>query len=270
MATIRTIITDSLNRLNANAQNAVATAEDIAVCQAALNPVIDSLSNSILNIHTITPQRFPLTSNKQSYTLGPEFDVNGNATGADWITVRPMRIETAVLLAFATYDTPESGDIGFNNGTLSPSLQIINYAQFSGLTVRKLTSTWPTCVYVDGGFPLRTLSFWPVPQTTLAVELWMWEPLSVYSDIDEDLNLPPGYERYFVLKLAVEVASTFGKKVSDTLKATLTEAESNVKTLNQVPAYSRPSQAGNALGHRTPNYVSGDNVTNRIPRTGGY
>ena len=110
MSTMRSIITAALRRLGANSANAVPTAEDTDVCLQAMNALIDSLSNDLLNIHTITPIRFLLTPLQQTYTLGPRADVNGDATGADWVVERPMRIETAVLMVYPTVTVPSPPD----------------------------------------------------------------------------------------------------------------------------------------------------------------
>jgi PKD repeat protein len=89
MTTGRQLITSALRKLGANSANAVPTAEDMDVAKEALNSLIDSKSNSLLNIHTITPHRFPLTAGQYVYTLGP--------TG-DWETERPMRTEKVRLI----------------------------------------------------------------------------------------------------------------------------------------------------------------------------
>ena len=254
MATVRTIITGALQRLNAASANSEPTAEDINVGLSAFNTLIDSLSNNILNIYTTLPYRFPMTAGVAEYTLGP--------TG-DWQIERPMRIETANLIAYATHDGDE---IIANNNTMFLPLDLITFADYSRIIVRKLKTTWPTVVYDTGTYPNRTLKFWPVPQQTLDVELWLWQPLATYETIDNELNLPPGYERYLILKLAMELAPEFGKEVTDTLVATLAEAENNIKTINQKATISQASTAGLALTRRAPAMARSNGVSNRIPR----
>lgn len=264
MTTIRKIITTALRNLGVTSANSVPTAEDVDISMEAFNSLIDSLSNDILNIHTINPYRFPMNAGQQAYTVGPEFDVNGDPTGADWVIPRPMRIENAVLMVYA----PVDGDvIGENSGTLFLNLNLINYSQFAAITVRRLETNWPTAVYDNGGYPLRTLKFWPVPQDSLACELWLWEPLATYETLDQELNLPPGYERYFVLKLAKEIAPEFGAQWTQTLELKLKEAESAVRTLNQTPTFAQQTALARGVTQRTPPYVTNDGKFTRIPRT---
>lgn len=267
MATAFDVITGALERINANAANSEPTDEDVQICARALNTLLDSLSNTLLNIFTIQPKRFMMVSGQRDYTVGPAVDDSGNPTGADWVIPRPMRIENAVMMVYPTIDGSTPPNIGENSGTLFFDLELLNYSQYASITVRDLTTTWPTSVYDNGGYPLRTLSFWPVPQMTLACELWAWEPLTDYTSLLQPLNLPPGYERYLILKLAMEIAPTFGKQITDTLKATLREAESAIKTLNQTNTQSRATSLGRGLSKRTPDYVSNDAKYNRVPRT---
>jgi hypothetical protein len=263
MVTIRKIITTSLRNLGVTSSNAVPTAEDIEISMQAFNALIDSLSNNVLNIHTVNPYRFEMQAGKSEYTLGPEVDDAGNPTDADWVIPRPMRIEQAVLMVYATGPEP---NIGANSGTLFLSLELLNYSQYASITVRKLETNWPTSVYDNGGYPVRKLTFWPVPQQTLACELWLWQPLATYDTLDENLDLPPGYERYLMLKLAKEVSPEFGAVWTNTLEIRMKEAENEVKTLNQQIAFVQPSALGRGVTNRSPAYVQNDGKYSRIPR----
>lgn len=269
MATTRKLITTALRNLAVTSANSVPTAEDVDISMQAFNSLLDSLSNDILNIHTINPYRFLMEANKGTYTLGPEFNDNGLPTNADWVIERPMRIEEAVLLVYApVVIIDDEINIGENSGTIFLALTRLNYSQYASITTRRLTTDWPTSVYDNGGYPTRTLKFWPIPQSTLACELWLWQPLATYETLDEELNLPPGYERYLTLKLANEIAPEFGAVWTDTLGTKLREAESAVKTLNQTPEYVQQSRLGRGVQHRTPAYVTNDGKYNRIPRVG--
>lgn len=206
MATMRSIITAALRRLGANSANAVPTAEDTDVCLQAMNSLIDSMSNDLLNIHTITPYRYLLNPLQQTYKLGPALDVNGVPTGADWVVDRPMRIESAILLVYpsVSYATgPVSlythfvsmrvadgsdGDVGvkgyiaetednFNNGTVfSPATAIPQTDEipnwFGSQTLGQVMTSvgFDNQLYVGGGdatTPVPTMS--PMPIQTRSV-----------------------------------------------------------------------------------------------------
>lgn len=162
---------------------------------------------------------------------------------------------------------PSAPIIGQTSSTMFLPLMLANYSQYSDLTVRAIQSTWPTQVYDNGAYPVRELSFWPVPQNAYAVELWLWKPLATYDSLDDELNLPPGYERYLVLKLAMEMAPEFGKTVTETLKATLQEAENAVKTLNQQVTKTSLSGAARRLANgRAQSWMAGSDAPYNLPR----
>jgi hypothetical protein len=134
-----------------------------------------------------------------------------------------------------------------NQQTLFMPLALQNDEQYAGIVMRDLQSSWPTKMYDSGSYPLRDIRVWPVPQQQYAVELWLWDPLAIYETLDDELNLPPGYERYLRFKLAVEIAPEFGKEISNSVKTALNEAEAAVKRMNQQTPVGATSRSGNQL-----------------------
>lgn len=244
MTTIRKLVKGSLRLINAIGANEEPSADDTDITLKAFNGMIDSMANDMLNIYTFNPYTFLLTPGKENYTLGPAFDSAGVPTGADWVIERPMRIEQAKLLLYPSINGTE---ITCTSGTLVLPIRNLTMMEYSGLRLRCLPNQWPTGFYDSGSYPTRKLSFWPVPTTQNAVELWLWEPLTVYSDLDEELDLPPGYERYLRFKLAVEISAEFGKELSPSMLKSLEEAETNVKKMNQTHPRTFASQSGAAL-----------------------
>jgi len=134
--------------------------------------------------------------------------------------------------------------------TLFMPLSLISDERYADIVIRDLKSSWPTKLYDSGSYPVRTIRVWPVPQQQYAVELWMWQPLATYATLDDELNLPPGYERYLRFKLAVEIAPEFGKEVGNSVKLSLNEAEASIKRLNQQLPVGESSVSGAALQQR--------------------
>lgn len=240
--TTRRLMKGALRLINVIAANEEPLAEDMDITLQAFDGLVSSLSADILNIFTFNPQRFLLEGGKQQYTLGPAFDSDGNPTGADWVTERPMRIEQIKLILYPviTYVNNEPV-ITENQQTLFLPIEMLDDQEYASIRVRALRNQWPTVVYDNGNWPVRTLSFWPIPTQTNGVEIWMWDPLSLYENLDQELNLPQGYERYLRFKLAVEIAPEFGKEVSPAVLKGLEEAEKNVKALNQQLPRAYPS-----------------------------
>jgi len=151
--------------------------------------------------------------------------------------------------------------ITITSTTLVLPLNIVSDEVYSSITLRGMGNQWPTTMYDSGSYPLRELSFWPVPQAANAVELWLWEPLFTYETLDDELNLPPGYERYLRFKLAAEVAAEFGKEVPQAVAAGLMEAEANVKRLNQQLPVQHLSRKAQAMGRSHQSWTYLDTIS---------
>lgn len=141
--------------------------------------------------------------------------------------------------------------------------------EFAAIRMRGITNAYPTKILDNGGYPNRQLLFWPVPSdATKAVELWLWEPLQIY-DLDQEIDLPPGYERYYVYALLLELADIFSKQVTQENIDSFQEAESMIKTLNQIDFEVEPSNAALELarGGRTYNIIDFLTGANMLPRS---
>ena len=163
----------------------------------------------------------------------------------------------------------EPYEVSINQQTLSIPLRKVDDDDYSSIGLRGLRSTYPTVWYDNGNFPLRTLYFWPVPAQNWAVELWLWAPLNQDVDLDAELNLPPGYERYLRYKLALELAPEFGKEVPPNVVAIANEAEANVKRLNQQTPLAHPSTLARAAQGRR--VAQGTGIIDSVAfRSGGW
>lgn len=151
--------------------------------------------------------------------------------------------------------------------TLFLPIKILEDDEFAYIRMRAITNALPTKMLDNGGYPNRTLLFWPIPSDgTKAVELWLWEPLYI-TDLDAELNLPPGYERYYIYALAIELADIFGKSLAPEILTSFVEAESAIKTLNQIDFMSAPTTAAVGLGSgRAYNYIDFISGANMLPR----
>lgn len=257
MTTIRELITDSLRSINAVAANEEPTAGDATVSLRMLLSLVDNLSTDQLNIFTTQPFRYLLTAGKSSYTMGPEFDASGNPLNPDFLQTRPVRIERANILL-----QPSVGPDGVNiaSNTVTYPMRKLDDNDYATIGMRGIGGTFPSVFYDDGNFPLRTIYFWPVPNQSYGVEFWCWEPLTRYTSLNNQLELPPGYELFLRLKLAVALAPEFGKSLQPELLALLQEAEDNVKRLNVQTPIAHLSTAARGASKRSSMYPAADYV----------
>ena len=144
-----------------------------------------------------------------------------------------------------------------------------NDEEFAYIRQRGIRNSMPTKMLDNGGYPDRQLYFWPVPtDSNMAVELWLWEPLQI-TDLDAELEMPPGYERYYTYALAMELCDTFQTTPTAEMVASLVDAENQIKTINQVTFTGQPSDAAMELSrfNRAYNIIDFYAGANMLPRS---
>lgn len=255
MATIRELITGSLRLINVVQANENPTADDMDISMTALNAMIDSWSTERLSLFLLRQYYFQLTAGQKEYTLG--------ATG-DWNIARPMSIEkiTTTLWGTITYNALTGlNELGTNTTIFDVPMEGLTDAQYAAIPVKNQTAPYPLKFYDNGNYPLRTVSFWPVPTTNPVVTLWMFQPLADYATLDDNLVFPKGYERALRFGLALELASEFGKEVPVDVIRIGVESKAHLKRLN-----SRSFIMRNDLGISSPGpSIYNYNLSTTIP-----
>lgn len=240
MATVRKLITGAMRLINVVQANEAPTADDMDIAIESLNGMIDSWSNDSLMIYTKSPYYFNTQAGKQNYTLGP---------GGDWNITRPMNIDQA----YVHYESSGSQPVDM-------PIALANDAQWASIAVKSVQTTFPTVLYDNGNYPLRTISLWPVPNQTQQLVLWLWQPLIDLNDLDAEVSYPPGYERAFRFCLACELAPEFGKDVPATVAATAVRAKAELKSINAVTQYQNFDQSLQSKQRPIFNWITGNFV----------
>lgn len=217
MTTVRKLVTGAMRLINVVQANEAPTADDMDIAIQSLDGMVDSWSNDSYMIYTKNPYNFPTTAGQQTYTLGP---------GGDWDTVRPMSINQA----YVHYESSGSQPVDM-------PITIANDAQWASIAVKSVSTTFPTVMYDNGDYPLRTIYLWPIPNNTQQITLWLWQPLLTLDNLDAEVQFPPGYERALRYCLACEIAPEFGKEVPANVVATAIRAKAEIKSMNAVTQY---------------------------------
>lgn len=238
MTTVRKLITGALRLINVVQANESPTADDMDISLQSLEQMMDSWSNDSLMIYTMNPYNFPTVGGKQTYTLG---------IGGDWNIERPMSINQA----YVHYESSGSQPIDM-------PIAIANDAQWASIAVKSVQTTFPTVLYDNGNYPLRTISIWPIPTGTQQLTLWLWQPLLNFNDLDDEVVFPPGYERAIRYALAVELAPEFGKTLADSVIAIATRAVGELKSMNSVPQYQSFDQSLQGKRQSYFNWITGN------------
>lgn len=178
-----------------------------------MNDMIDSWNADRLAIYTTRSDDYNYQANKQSYTLG---------AGGDFNMARPPQID-----AMST--------IIENNPTNPVELPIALYTVEDWqkkVPVKTVSGTIPLLCYDDGGFPFRTLSFWPIPSDpTNKVRIYSWQALAAQT-LTAQVTMPPGYRQAYRYNLAVLLAAEFSAPVPAIVAQIANESLGRVKILN--------------------------------------
>jgi hypothetical protein len=190
-----------------------APSDEMAIAQTVANQMLESWSAERLSVFTLNRQTFSLVAGTASYTLG---------TGGAFNIPRPAHIEYVSRV--------------LNSNPLQPleqPLKLYTDEEWQGIPVKSITSSLPLGVYDDGGFPLRTLTYWPVPtDSTVQTILGVWAALTQFTDLNTDNTFPPGYIDAIKYNLAVRIAAEWPGSVTDLTIQLAKECLSRIKRTN--------------------------------------
>jgi len=219
MTTVLALITDSLQDAGIIADTETPSASMGQKAFRLLNRMLDSWSTEDLMIYNNVQEVFPFIGGTQTYTIG---------AGGNFNTSRPINITNALVR-----DT--------NNNDLT--ITIWDYEEYSNIISKAITATIPLGVYYNAAYPLSTLSFWPVPQdTSYRFVLWSWKVLSSFTNINEDISFPPGYEDAIESNLAARCCAAFNRPLTQELAIWANESKAQIKRINvNVPELVMPS-----------------------------
>lgn len=164
-------------------------------CLVRLNRMLDTFSGNGFMVFTIGIQDFPLVSNKQIYTFGP---------GGDFNAPRPAFIDRASIVILSNPSQP-----------LEYPIPIYTTQEWQEqVPIKNVPGNLPLAVYDDGGFPLRSLTFWPVASDNTLFRVYPWQQLTQFGDLQTPVSFPPGYLEALESNLAIRIAPMFGATVS--------------------------------------------------------
>jgi hypothetical protein len=175
----------------------------------ALNQMIDSWNTERLSVFATQDQVFTWPAGLISRTLGPTGDFVGN---------RP------ILLDDSTYYLA-------NNG-VSYGVKFINQAQYNGIAVKTVTSTFPQVMFVNMTYPDIEMYIYPRPTQALQWHFISVEELTRPALLATSMLFPPGYLRAFTYNLAMEIAPEFGVEPSQQVQRIAMTSKRDLKRIN--------------------------------------
>ena len=182
-----------------------------------LNQLLDSWNAEQLAIPYFTVESFDLTG-AESYTIG---------SGQTFSTVRPLSVKAALVKTTA-------GD--------SQKADVVGVTEWAQVRDRTRTGLFAEVLFYNPGWPAGTIYVSPKPSSG-TLELHSYKPLTTFTGLDIDVDLPPGYDRALVFALAADLAPQYGRDANLVLgqaqQARAAIAQLNATTLGQ-PAQVEP------------------------------
>lgn len=188
-----------------------------------LNQMLDAWSTERLALFTVQRQVVIPATLKQAYTVG---------SGGDFNIPRPPRIDRVGVISLTNAAQP-----------LELPVEMVTDVGWEAIPVKNISSSLPLKVWNDLGFPLMTLSFWPIPSVQVNFALYTWTALTQFPDLVTDEEFPPGYLKALRYNLALDLAPEFGREVPQVVAAQAIASKAAIKALNIVPVDLRCDEA---------------------------
>ncbi len=224
------LITSSLRLIGVLASGETPSSAEASDCLLILNQMVEAWGIEHLALFTLNRNTFTLVPGTQNYTVG---------TGGTFNMARPARIEYVSMLILNNPAQP-----------LELPIQMFTDTEWQAIPVKNISTTIPQGVYDDGGFPLRTLSYFPVPSVANQTILGTWAALSAFSDLVTDVTFPPGYAKALRYNLALDLAPEFGSNVKPEVLAQAIASKGAIKSVNIEDTISRVDPAITSTGGR--------------------
>jgi hypothetical protein len=212
--TANDLISSALRLIGVLASGEVPSAAEANDAFNILNQMLDSWNTERLAIFTVQRQVVVPATLKQAYTVG---------VGGDFNIPRPPRIDRIGVISLQNSTEP-----------LELPVELLTDVGWEAIPVKNISSSLPLKVWNDLGYPLMTLSFWPIPNVEVNFALYTWTALTQFPDLVTDEEFPPGYLKALRYNLAVDLAPEFGvQQVPPAVAAQAAESKGKIKAMNQ-------------------------------------
>jgi hypothetical protein len=228
MTTISTLVTDAMYAARVLGQDQTPSSGDSQLVLRRLQRMLDSWSNESSMIFLNDVESFQMTAGVASYSTSL-------LTAGRPVSINSMR----VTLNNIDYPVDFIDQIRWNQ---------ISY---------KLTTSIPSQMYYDDGFPQATMFFYPIPYAAFTCNMYCKRQLTGGTPLTLTtvLSMPLGYEAAIVAGLAVDISPSFGKQPTPDMLREKTETRSVLKRVNYMPLemnspFDRPQDISSAFPYR--------------------
>lgn len=211
-ATALDIIKGAMRAVNILSAGRNPTSDEAADYLSILNQMIDAWHTERLMIYTIN------RLGPYNLVIGQQTLKVGLGLGTDIAIPRPPRIDLITILWLGNPQQPD--EIG---------LDMLNESGWASIPVKNIPGPLPQKVWDDGGFPLRTLSYWPIPTIAIQTFFYGWGLLTQFQNLSTQYTFPPGYLEAMRFNLAVRLDNA---ELSPQVVALANEGKAKIKSFN--------------------------------------
>lgn len=209
---VRDVCTQALQDLMVLGANETMSAADGALALSKLNMLLDQCTSESLMLYSEVRTLWTITANDGSYTVG---------TGGNVNVARPTYVD------FVNYvDTSQNPDLEI------PLIRLTDQA-YAAIQQKSLTSNLPNYYYYNLTYPLATVELYPIPtSSTLQGAMYARAQVGEFASLNVSVSLPPGWRRFLVTNLALELAAAFEREPSKVLVRNAMESKATLQRSN--------------------------------------
>lgn len=236
MPTASDLIQRAFRRGRVIGKDEVPAPDEAADALSELNDLLDTWWIDKVMVFHINVEQFALQAGKQSYTMGP---------GGDFNTTRPVKVVPGCKFTLAGIDR---------------QLDVLTERRQWDAIPYKAVQAPPQGLFVDEGFPLATIYFYPTPDAAYPVYINSLARLQNIAALVTAIALPPGYNSLIVNGLAIAICPEYGLEAPASVVRQFNRTYRLLAQMNyEMPVLAMPT----ALLPRPaggPNILSGDTV----------
>jgi hypothetical protein len=216
VATVLSIVTQALQEIGAYGQGETLSAYNAQVCLLRFQNQLDAWQADQLTLAVNARLSFTIPSSTNTFTIGPTGDI---------VAQRPVWIDEMNYVVVGS--SPEVETI----------MAQMNDDQFNALSIKDLTSSYPTQYYYNTSFTSLNGSFfvWPTPTQDVKVYIATKQGAAVPVALSSTVIGPAGYQDAFMYQLALRLCTPFAMPVPPLLPGLAAEAYARVKRANMQP-----------------------------------
>jgi hypothetical protein len=120
-------------------------------------------------------------------------------------------------------------------GTLELQIAIDTAAQWESIGIKSLASSIMQECWPNYGAAAHQLNFYPVPNASIPVALYLLQAIPRFTAITNVVQLPPGYQEPLTFELAMKCSSKFGASIPAWMPAAWSDGKATIRANNFEP-----------------------------------